>query len=56
MKSFLHSHTLVTIIALSLSSILSYQAIRQNNCFEIQINEKTKIKAGYCTYIKNIEP
>ena len=55
MKNLLKSHTLVVIIALCLSTILSYQAIKQNNCFEIQINERTKIKAGYCIYVSNIK-
>ena len=48
MKNFLHSHTVLISIALCFSTILSYQALEKNNCFEIQISEKIKIKAGYC--------
>ena len=48
MKILLKTHTLVVIIALCLSTILSCLAIIKNNCFEIQIDEKARIRAGYC--------
>ena len=48
MRNLLRSHTLIVIIALCLSTILSCLAIIKNNCFEIQIDEKTRIKAGHC--------
>ena len=35
-------------LALCLSAMLCFWALEKNNCFEIQINEKMKIKAGHC--------
>ena len=48
MKNFLKPHTLLTSLALCLSAIISFQALKEKGYFEIQINEKTKIKTGHC--------
>ena len=48
MKNFLKSHTLLTGLALCLSAIIGFQALKEKGYFEVQINEKTKIKVGHC--------
>ena len=48
MNNFLKSHTLLVILSLLLTGILSQQALKEKSCFEIQINQKTSVKAGNC--------
>ena len=46
MRDFIKSHTLVLVISICLSAGLANLAIQKNSCFEINVDERVKIKAG----------
>ena len=52
MKNLIKSHTLILILALCLSTILSFQALEKNSCFEVDVSKQVKVKAGRC-YLLN---
>ena len=46
MKNLLKSHVLILSITICLSAALSFWALEKDSCFEINIDNKVKIKAG----------
>ena len=48
MKYFLKSHILVLVLSLCLSAVLSFWALEKDSCFEINVDQQIKIKAGVC--------
>ena len=46
MKNFIRSHILFLSLAISLSAVVSYQALEKNNCLKIYLKQGLKIEAG----------
>ena len=42
------SNVLIMTFATCIIGLISFSAIRENSCFEIDVIKQIKIKAGYC--------